>query len=284
MTLLTRVEPIDLHQPVLIISLDGWIDAGEGSALARRALLDRDVTPAATADADALFDHRARRPTLHIDDGVATHLDWPQLRIDLVDDDRSRDVLLLHGAEPDHAWHAFIDEVVAFALDSGVGMVVGLGAYPAATPHTRPSRLSCTASTPELIDRFAFTRASIEVPAGIQAAIEHALHQRGVPAIGLWAQVPHYLTGISYPEAAAALLDGLDGVAGRRFDTTDLREQAIGTRNRIDRLIDDNAEHMQMLHQLEAGYDAQSQADDGPLPSGDDLAAEFQAFLRDQDD
>ncbi|MDH3706151.1 MAG: PAC2 family protein [Acidimicrobiia bacterium] len=282
---LLRVDPdIEIDEPVLVIGLEGWIDAGEGAALACRTLLDRPALTVAEADADALFDHRARRPTLHIEEGVATSLEWPSLQIDSVGDDRARDVMVLHGAEPDHAWHAFIDEVVAFALDVGVTMVVGLGAYPAATPHTRPSRLSCTASTADLLDRYPFTRASIDVPAGIQAAIEHALHQQGVPAIGLWAQVPHYLTGITYPEAAAALLEGLDPVANRRVDVTDLREQAIGTRSRIDRLIADNDEHVEMLHQLETAYDAQLHVDDPPLPTGEDLAAEFQAFLRDQDE
>jgi len=283
-TLLASTGDADLHEPVLVISLDGWIDAGEGSAIARRTILDRPVEAIAIGDADALFDHRARRPTLTIEDGLATDLRWPELRVDAVRDDRQRDVIILHGAEPDHAWHAITAELVELVTDLGVVLVAGLGAYPAAAPHTRPSRLSCTASTPELIERHPFTRASVEVPAGMQAVIEQALHERGVPAIGLWAQTPHYLTGISYPDAAASLLDGLDSVANRRFDSTGLREQAIGTRNRLDRLIQENEQHLEMLHQLEASYDAQLEIGDPPLPSGDDLAAEFQAFLRDQDD
>ncbi|MGI9604481.1 MAG: proteasome assembly chaperone family protein [Acidimicrobiales bacterium] len=283
MSLLSPLPPTDLHEPVLVISLDGWIDAGEGGAMARRQMLDRTTTPLSIADADALFDHRARRPTLHIEDGVATELEWPELKLEALADDRGRDVVLLHGAEPDQGWHAFVAEVVSVSVELGITLVAGLGAYPAAAPHTRPSRLSCTASTPSLIERHPFTRASVEVPAGIQAAIEQALHQHGIPAIGLWAQVPHYLTGVSYPEAAAALLDGLDAVAKRRFDTTDLREQAIGTRNRIDRLIAENDQHVDMLGQLEATYDSQLEVDP-PLPTGDDLAADFQAFLREQGD
>ncbi len=273
----------DLDAPVLLIGLAGWIDSGEGAVAAGNYLLDRPSEPVATFSAEELLDHRARRPILRIEDGLSKGLTWPQIELTAIQDDRGRDALVLHGAEPDHRWGAFAADVVALATELGVSMTVGLGAYPAAVPHTRPSRLSCTASTASLRNRHPFSRNSIEVPAGIAAVIEHAMHERGVPSIGLWAQVPHYLGQMPYPAASAALVSCLVDVAGLRFDTVALQERAIAARSRVDRLVEQNPSHVELLAELESSYDASISMDESALPSGDDLAADFEEFLREQD-
>ena len=66
-------------------------------------------------------------------------------------------------------------------------------------------------------------RATVDVPAGVQAAIERRAHEVGFAAVGLWAQVPHYLAAMPYPAASVALLEGLGRVAGSRSATTALR-------------------------------------------------------------
>jgi predicted ATP-grasp superfamily ATP-dependent carboligase len=193
------------------------------------------------------------------------------------------------GAEPDHAWRAFTSSVVDLALDFGARMVVGLGAYPAPVPHTRPTRLAATASDPSLATAD-LVRATIDVPAGVQAAIERRAYDVGLPAVGLWAQVPHYLAAMPYPAASVALLEGLARIAGIEVDTAALRTEAEATHQRVDMLVNQNEEHMQMVQQLEASVDAEREQQQqtgpglgaGPLPSGDELAAELERFLRDQ--
>jgi proteasome assembly chaperone (PAC2) family protein len=286
-SLFELVERPDLESPVLIVALDGWIDAGMGATTARAALLDGlDTITVATFDTDALLDHRARRPTMHLEDGVMTGLTWPTIELRAASDTEGNDLLLLTGAEPDHVWRAFSRATVDIALELGARMVVGLGAYPAPVPHTRPTRLAVSASEPALA-RIAPVHATIDVPAGVQAAIERRAHEVGVPAIGLWAQVPHYVAAMPYPAASAALLEALQPVAGLRIDTNDLQDGAAATRQRLDSLVADNQEHQAMVHQLEAGYDADTSPGvesfgAGPLPSGDELAAELERFLRDQ--
>ena len=190
--LLVQMERPDLESPVLVVALDGWIDAAGAAADAVSHLLSGGGHAVARFDTDRLLDHRARRPTLRLVDGVARGLEWPRIEVRLLDHVEGRDVLLLHGAEPDHEWRAFAAEVVDCCRGLGVVLVVGLGAYPAAVPHTRPSRLACTAGSEELTQRLDFVTASLEVPAGAQAAIEVAATAAGIDAVGLWAQVPHY--------------------------------------------------------------------------------------------
>jgi predicted ATP-grasp superfamily ATP-dependent carboligase len=163
-----------------------------------------------------------------------------------------------------------------------VRLVVGLGAFPAPAPHTRPARLASTATTEELARTVGYVPGQLDVPAGVQAALERRFAELGIPAVGLWARVPHYASAMPYPEASAALLDGLAEVAGIAVDTADLRDAAATTASRLDELIANSEEHIAMVRQLEAQVDAESVVSGGfrDLPSGDEIAAELERFLR----
>lgn len=275
----------DLDRPVLLVVLEGWIDAGGAAAHALEVLRTQlDERPVATFDADALLDFRARRPTMHLIDGVNTGLTWASTQLSAATAPGGQDLLLLTGAEPDHAWGAFTTAVRELALAFGARMLVGLGAYPAGAPHTRPVVLSATASTEALAAEVGFLRGTIEVPAGIEAALERDFDAVGLPAVGIWAQVPHYAAGMRYPAAASALITGLNQVAGCDFGLGDLPAESARTRSRIDALIEGNPEHVAMIRQLEAQADALTAETMQNLPSGDDLAEELQRFLREQGD
>jgi proteasome assembly chaperone (PAC2) family protein len=284
-------ERLDLTEPVLVLALDGWIDAGFAAAAARRTLLAAaDTSVVASFDTDQLLDFRARRPTMHLSDGEVSSLTWPALELRAEPDRSDAPMLYLIGSEPDHAWHAFCEAVVELAEIFEVRLVVGLGAYPTTVPHTRPSRLAASISTPELAQGRGYIRATIDVPAGIQAAIEKACAANGIPAIGLWAQVPHYVVSMEYPEAAAGLVDGLADIAGVKLDSSGLRDDAAMLRQRLDQLVAANQDHATMVRRLEEQYDAELVAPveeigftGRRLPTADELAAEVERFLREQE-
>ncbi len=282
----------DVDSPVLLVALDGWIDAGGAAARAVETIIGQtETTLVASFDADALLDFRARRPTMHLLDGVNTGLTWPSIELHALAAPNGTDVLLLTGVEPDHAWHAFADAVVGLSVDLGCRMQLGFGAYPAAAPHTRPVQLSATASSDELAAHVGFVRGTIDVPAGIEAVLEQRVGAIGLPAVGIWAQVPHYAAAMRYPAAAARLVDAANQIAGTDFATDELDEEIGAMRARIDELVEANPQHLAMIQQLEQAYDDSLEAlgssgtgigsDD--LPSGDDLAEELQRFLREQD-
>ena len=276
-------ERPDLESPVLVIALDGWIDAGYGAATALRTVREHhEFVTVATFDTDNLLDHRSRRPTMDLVDGINTGLTWPTIELCAGVDHRGKDVLLLVGAEPDHTWRAFSNAAVDLALEFGVRLVTGLGAYPAPVPHTRPTRIVSTATTRELADVVGFIPGRVEVPAGVAAAIEMRATEVGLPAVGLWAQVPHYASAMPYPAAAAALIDGLDRVADIRFGTGDLIDEAAKTRTRLDELVSGSPEHLDLVRQLEEQVDTIDAGEISEM-SGDELAAEFEKFLRDQE-
>jgi len=275
-----------LHEPTLLLALEGWIDAGGAAQGAARAILGAHSSePIAEFNADELLDHRARRPTMILTEGVMTDLVWPSIELRALTDSQGRHVVILAGAEPDHAWGRFVGAVRDAAVSLGVQTVVGLGAYPAPVPHTRDSNLSLTSPSPDVLDSLpGFVRGTIQVPAGVQSAIEMSTHEAGLRSIGLWAQVPHYISSIAYPAASVALVEGLERVAGLSFEAAALRDEAAAGRSQLDELVAGNDQHREMVEQLEQMYDSQGLDALGPLPTGDQLAAEFQAFLRDNPD
>lgn len=292
MALYEIVGDSTLDRPALVICLEGWIDAGVGAAAAIAALLTSRATEVlARFDTDALLDHRSRRPVMRIVDGVNTGLNWPQIELRAGQDDAGHDLLFLVGSEPDLRWQAFTADIVELALRYEVRLGIGLGAFPAPVPHTRPVRLATTATHPDLAQRMGYLPGALEVPAGIQAAVELALGQAGIPAAGLWARVPHYVAAMPYPAASAALIDGLAELAGLQLETSDLHQSAAHARARIDALIANSDEHRQMVAQLEAQVDqdrgepldaAAGNFGSGRLPSGDEIAAELERFLREE--
>ena len=271
--------------PVLILGMEGWIDAGAGAATATAKLLEAlDTRIVGTFDTDVLLDFRARRPTMRIVDGVNTGLHWPEIHLRAATDSTGQDVLLLVGPEPDHRWKEFTATVVELVRGWNVRIAVGLGAFPAPVPHTRAVGLASTATSQELAQLVGFVPGALEVPSGIHGALERAFAHAGIPAIGLWARVPHYVTRMAYPAASAALLRGLHHVSGVEVDPGDLVRAAESVRLRVEELVAANPEHLALVRRLEEQYDAQvdtgiSLAD---LPTGDELAEELERFLRDQ--
>jgi hypothetical protein len=283
------IDRPDLDAPILVLALEGWIDAGLAAASASEVLLDAlDTVTVARFDTDELLDYRARRPTVHMIDGVQKGLTWPSLELRAATDLNGKEMLLLVGNEPDRSWHRFVDEVVDLALDFGVRLCVGFGAYPAPAPHTRPSRIACSASTAELAEAGLFLRASLDFPGGAQAAVEQSCDARGIPSLGIWAQVPHYAAAMNYPAGSLGLIESLSRLADLSLPLGDLPDRAKATRSRLDELIGQNPEHQAMLRQLETAYerldDGIASLDGSPLPTGDELAAELERFLREQGD
>jgi len=274
----------DLNEPVLVIALEGWIDAGLGASNAIGTMLDTIYTEVlATFDTEYFIDQRARRPIARIVDGITTELTWPEIQLRFGRDGDGADILFLVGPEPDFHWSDFVDVVTDAAGRFDVRLVVGLGAFPAPTPHTRPVRIIGTApaTSANLLARVGTVSGELEVPAGISSALELGFSEVDMEIVTLWARVPHYVASMPYPQASAALIDGLASIAGLTLDAGSLRASAEEARQRVDDLVTNNPDHTTMVEQLEEAADEVEGISLGDeLPSGDELAAELEKFLR----
>ena len=272
---------------MLVVALEGWVDAGLGADGAITALLSASPTElVATFDGESLIDQRARRPVVHIAQGINEGLTWPVIQMRVGTDRVGNEVCYLVGPEPDFRWQSFVAETVDLVRELEVRMVVGLGAFPAPAPHTRPVRLAATApsASGDLVAQVGVVQGQIDVPSGVWGALEIALGDLDIPTVGLWARVPHYVSGMSFPSASAALLDGLAVVAGLSVDSTALHTSADAALRQIDDLIAKSEEHTSMVRQLERAVDAAegNPLDIGHIPTGDELAVELERYLRDE--
>jgi len=268
-------DPGDLVAPLLVASFDGWVDAGAAATTAA-ARLAEDAATIATFDTDRLYDYRARRPTLEIVDGRPDRLTWPELtlrRARLGD----RDLLVLSGPEPDYRWRELEAAAVDLARLLDVSAWISLGAIPAAVPHTRPVTVLGTESRPGLLrgDVAAGPEGVLRVPSAAISVLDLAASRAGIPTIGYYAQVPHYVTG-GYPPASVELLR----LVGRHLDVEiamgELRDEARRMLARLDAATAGDANTRAYVERLEA------MVDEARRPAGDDLISEIERFLRDQ--
>jgi len=268
-------EPKDLVAPSLIAALDGWVDSG-ASATAAAEHLAGDGPIVATFDGDVLFDYRARRPTLDIIDGRLSKLTWPTLTLR-----RSRigerDLLVLTGAEPDFRWREFAAAMVELVTRLGVTEWISLGAIPAAVPHTRPVPIIGTESAPGLLRAQVRPgpQGNLRVPSAAISVLEMTLAEAGIPAVGYFAQVPHYVSG-TYPVAALALIRAVERHLDVLVPTEELDEAARQLRTRLDLATSADDSTRAYVERLEAMVDEER------LPAGDELISEIERFLRDR--
>lgn len=265
-----------LNEPCAVVALDAWVDAGSAATSAVQTLVEGDAPVIASFDSDVLYDYRARRPTLEIRDGRPATLTWPDLSLRRVRGG-GRDILVLTGAEPDFRWRELGRELVELARRLGVRQWISLGAIPAAVPHTRPVPILGTESSPGLLrgDVLPGPSGLLRVPAAAISVLDVAMGEAGIPTVGYFAQVPHYVSG-PYPVAALALLETLGKHLDLPLDSATLRSEAELLRTRLDGAAAVDEKTRAYVERLE------SMADEERLPAGDELISEIERFLRDR--
>jgi PAC2 family len=265
----------ELQAPVVLAALDGWVDAGSAAttALAVVASMGR---PVATFDPDDLFDYRSRRPTLEIKDGRLSSLQWPELTLRHARFG-DRDLLVLAGAEPDDRWHRLAAATVELLGRLGAREWVSLGAIPAAVPHTRPVPILGTESAPGLLhaDVPPGPTGLLKVPSAALSMLEMTVAEAGIPAVGYFAQTPHYVQG-PYALASVALLETLERHLGVELPRGGLAIEARELRERLDSATEADETTRAYVARLE------SMVDESRLPAGDDLISDIERFLREQ--
>ncbi|WP_033441717.1 proteasome assembly chaperone family protein [Saccharothrix sp. NRRL B-16314] len=279
----------DLSGAVLLHHFEGFMDAGAaGATLVAHLLEVHEHRVVARFDIDDLIDYRSRRPTMTYATDRWESYDAPELVVHLLHDAVGTPFLLMTGPEPDRRWEAVTAAVLALVERWGLRLAVGFHGIPMGVPHTRKLSVISHATRPELvIEGSPFSR--VQVPGNLSALLEFRLGQAGYDAMGFAAYVPHYLAQGTYPAAASGLLQSVTKATGLVIQAAALNEAARRTDEEISRQVAESSEVAQVVEALERQYDAFSEAsenlllpDDQPLPSADELGAEFERFLAEQ--
>ena len=240
-------------------------------------------TPEVTAriDPEDFYDFQVNRPTIRLVEGQTREIDWPantllSVRVPTAE----RDLVLLSGVEPNLRWRTFADSIVSAAEQLGVEMVVTLGALIADVAHTRPVPITGLASDPDLVEQLGMSRSSYEGPTGIVGVVHDACRRHGMTSASLWAAVPHYVAAVPNPKAALALLRRLEGLTGIAVEASELEDAAERFDEQVDQAVAANPEIEELVANLEASQEEDYEVSTQDMPSADDLAQDFQRFLR----
>src|SRR3954467_2382321 len=278
-------EHPELRAPVMVCAFKGWNDAGEAATAALSYIRDsfeaRDV---AEIDPEEYYDFTAVRPTVTLAEGDVRRIEWPENKVAVAPvQGADGDLVLFNGVEPSLRWRRFTDEVLGVAHDLGVSTVITLGALLADVPHSRPVAITGITSDETLIDRLGFEPPSYEGPTGIVGVLQHACADAGLPAVSLWASVPHYVAASPNPKVALALVRAFEGATTLAVDGGELEEAAEDYDRQVTAAVASDPEVKAFVERLETAMDeatAENPPDEGQLPSADTIASDFQRFLR----
>lgn len=280
-------RPENLTRPVLIAGFTGWNDAAEAASLAVSTAGDEwGAERIGSFDGEAFFDYQTVRPQIKLIEGVTRTVEWPENILWATSGNPlndGRDAVLLSGPEPNFRWKTFCQTVVDLARELDVSLVVTLGALLADVPHSRPTSVSANAQDPALVENLKLSASRYEGPTGITGVLHRYCAEQGLPAVGMWASVPHYLPSVPSAPAALALLGNLQTLLGGEFDTSRLESTSRDYGMQVSAAVAQDSDLSSYVQMLEERYDSQTDAGDPrDLPSGDDLADELERFLREK--
>jgi len=268
----------ELVDPVLVAAFEGWNDAGDAASDAIDHLGDAwSAQPLGEMDSEDYYDYQVNRPTISFDDSGVRRLTWPSTRLHVARLPlATRDIVLVHGVEPNMRWRQFTDELLGVSADLGITMVVTLGALLSDSPHTRPVPITGTATEPGLARQLGVESSRYEGPTGIVGVLQEACARRGLPAVSLWAAVPHYVAQAPSPKATLALVRRVEDLLDVPVPLGDLVEDARAWEIGVDELAAEDDEVADYVRQLEEARDTT----DLPEASGEAIAREFERYLR----
>jgi proteasome assembly chaperone (PAC2) family protein len=283
----TLIRRPRLRGPVLLAAFDGWNDAGEAATTALDAIGDALAAETfATIDPEEFYDFQATRPTVRLVDGHR-RVEWPAVelraaRLPAAD----HDLIVVRGHEPNLRWRTFASEIIQVASSLGVEMLVTVGALLADVPHTRPVQVVSSAGDRDLAERLGLNVSRYEGPTGILGVLGDLASGEGIPSIGLWAALPHYLNLAPNPWGAMALIEELRRLLPMAVDTGPLADQTGAFDAAVADLVDENPELAGYIERLEADTDEDEDDEEEGSPGladlpPEELVAEVERYLRD---
>jgi proteasome assembly chaperone (PAC2) family protein len=258
----------------MVCAFKGWNDAGEAATAALSYIKGSfDAHDVGGIDPEEFYDFTAVRPTVRLTEGSVRKIEWPENSFSVARvAGADADLVLLHGVEPSLRWRRFTDDVIAAARELGAQMVITLGALLAEVPHSRPVAVTGITSDEGLVERLGLEPPSYEGPTGIVGVLQRACADAGLPAVSLWASVPHYVAASPNPKVALALVRAFEGAAGLAVDGGELEEAAEDYERQVTVAVASDPEVKAFVERLENAMDedqAENPPDEGRLPSAD---------------
>ncbi len=290
-SLTIHAMPQHLRRPVVVAAFSGWNDAAESATTAARYLgTTFHAEKFAEIDPENFYHFGLSRPYVRFKSGSETEREivWPATEFSIAQPpELPRDIIIGVAIEPHLRWKTYCAEVLSLARRCEATLVLTLGALLAEVPHTRPIRLSGGSSDPELATRLGLRATRYEGPTGIVGVLNTVCREQGVPSASIWANVPHYISGIENPRATLALVRRVLTLLNGTADLSDLEEAVRQFDANLTEIVSQNEKIAGYVKKLESrDAEAEPPAPAAPsqsdLPPASELMAEIEQFLRQQ--
>lgn len=287
-SLTVHALPESFRKPLVVLAWAGWNDAADSATTAARYIANAfGARRFAEIDPEEFYHFGLSRPLVRFKADAPTEreLVWPVTEFSITQSPAlTRDVVVGVGQEPHLRWKTYCRAVLEVARRTQASLVLTVGALLAEVPHTRPVKLVGGATDPEIARWLGIRPTRYEGPTGIVGVLNTMARDEGFPTASLWANVPHYISGIDNPKATLALVRRVLGLIGGTADLSDLDEAARQFEVNMSAVVAQNKKIAAYVAKLEANdveEDPRGSASDLP-PASEDLVSEIEQFLRQQ--
>ena len=267
----------------MVIVFSGWADAAEGATSAVK-FLQRKLKGKKFADIDPeeFYDFSQTRPYSSRTRDGKRRIQWPANEFSyLPDPSTDSGIMVFVGVEPNLKWRTFAKTVASVAKDHGVESVIHIGALLDAVPHTRPVKLSGTASESrlsEFLEGQGIKSSNYQGPTGISSAVMAACINEGLEYTSIWGHTSHYLQAAPNHRVGSTLLEVLLKLLNLPLDLAELKSAAGLFNDEVEKAVAKDEQINSYVTKLEGQYDEAVAAIEIPDPA--ELVRDLENFLR----
>ena len=276
------------HQPdrkltTLLIAFSGWADAAEGATSAVKFLKRKlKAQKFAEFDPEEFYDFTQTRPTTTRTRDGKRHIHWPANEFFHLDNpDTGAGLMIFMGVEPNLRWRTYSQGIARLAHEQGVETVIHIGALLDAVPHTRPVKLSGTATRPDLsefLEGREIRSSNYQGPTGISSSVMDACVKQGLGYSSIWGHTPHYLQAAPNYRVAYSLLQPLTRLLRLPLELEELRGAASKFDDEVARAVQADEQIGSYVAKLEGQYDEKASESSSLDP--EELLRDVERFLR----
>ena len=273
----------NLREPALLMAFAGWNDASSAATTAASFITEKmGGLEFARIDSDPFYNFQDMRPQVSLDENNRRKITWPTNTFYACETPNlDHDVVVFLGVEPHLQWGRFSRIILSMVRECRVRMAVTVGALLADVYHRSRVRITGTSTNPNLASRLGLKPSRYEGPTGIVGVLNNLFRDENLPAVSVWANVPHYVNVSPNPKAALALVERLSDFLSYPLSLSELEAGAHEFEEKVDEALEKNKSVREYVDQLKIKDDgAEDEIQPDELPSGDDLAKELERFLR----
>ncbi len=281
----------DMRHPYLLLTFEGWSNAAGVATAAGQFLIEHlGGERFASIDPEEFYSFAEQRPQARYNEAGEREIIWPENDFYFCPQPQlEHDIIIATGVEPHLKWRTFTNLMIEFIKKCEVYQTITLGALWADVLYSAPVPFSGSSTDPELAERFGLGSGSrYEGPTGMVGVLHDTLRRNDLASASIWANMSYYVSVTPNPKGILALSQRGMEIVGLPADFPELEEEAGDFDSRVAEAIakDPKVEaHVQDLERRAAREQRSRPSLEQETPAnGDDLAAEFERFLREQRD